>query len=118
MCRKEVLFDQGPHLYEYCKQIEKKYSEVRRRVMSWKETAVDVQSMQEFQEQWKNLSDMKKLIQEKAGILAEKNWKELYLSSDELDNKIEETLMTLRIVNADLQEIMELDAWMCGKGLS
>lgn len=111
MARRAVLFDRGLYLYGYCKETEEKYSEVKRVVTQRKRRAAEsrsIQQMQEFQRQWETLSAIKKSVQEKAGILSEKNWEHLRASSGALGEKLDDTLEALRVINAQL-EMMKQD---------
>ena len=115
IARRAVLFNQGLYLREYCQEIEEKYSEVKRKVAPRRKEAAkskSMQQMQEFQFQWAKLSAMKKLIQDKAGILVEKNWEKLHVSSGVLGEKIDGTLKALRTIDADLEMIMEQNMCM------
>lgn len=111
IARRAVLSDRGLYLYWYCKETEERYSEVKRVVTKRKRRAAEsrsIQQMQEFQSQWETLSAIKKSVQEKAGILSEKNREHLRVSSGALGEKLDDTLEALRVINAEL-EMMKQD---------
>lgn len=101
-----VLYSDGLDVYQYAKAIEKEYLKVRKAVMSRIDNA-DPDKMEDFQDQWERVSEIREHVRRNVGFLSVKNWEELDIPGGELSKKCRETLGVLKGIEAALHEIMK-----------
>lgn len=104
--RTGVLFSNGLDVYLYAKAIEKQYTKVRKTVMSRINNA-DAKKMEDFQDQWERVSEIREHVRKNVGFLSEKNWESLDIRGLELGRKCKETLRALKGIEESLHSIMK-----------
>lgn len=104
--RTGVLFSDGLDVYLHAKAIENQYLRVKKVVMSRIDNA-DPDKMEDFQDQWERVSEIREHVRGNVGFLSEKNWKELDIPSRELSRKCKDTLRVLEGIAAELHGILK-----------
>lgn len=106
MWRTGVLFSDGLDVYLYAGTIEKQYLKVRKTVMSRINNA-DAKKMEDFQDQWERVSEIREHVRKNVGFLSQKNWESLDIPGQELGWKCKETLRALKSIEGSLHSIMK-----------